>query len=282
MKTYTKLETKKIIKLIKDKMKELNRDGVILGLSGGIDSSVTATLCAKAVTPEKVTALLMFEKDSHRKHYMDAKRLAEELKINFLERDITKQLKSYPVYNLLPRLLMKASLNKKLLQQVKISTGKGFLYYVSELANHPIIKKINAFYRIKHRIRMLNLYYEAEENNLLVVGAANRTEKEIGYFVKFGVDHCADVMPIIHLYKTQVVKLAKHLRIPEKIVKKAAAPDVLKGLTDEAVIGMNFEELDKILNALNNGEKLKNAKKVKYVKELINHSNHMRESPYHL
>jgi len=287
-----KKTTNEIIKFIRKKVKELNRDGIIFGLSGGLDSSVIAALCAKAIAPEKITAMLMFEKDSDKQHMEDAIKLAKQLKIKIKKHDLTKELENYPVYKYAPRLLINKLLIRKGLKYLTEKKGKGFLYFDLEKADNPIIKRANAFFRIKHRLRMLHLYYEAELKNLLVVGAANKTEEDIGFFVKFGIDHCADIMPMIHLYKTQVRQLANYLKIPTEIIEKSPAPDFLPGITDEDAIGLGYNKLDLILYTLEKGKLNKinkiikklnvTQKEIKYVKDLIKGSKHMRESPYFL
>ena len=79
---------------------------------------------------------------------------------------------------------------------------------------------------------MVLIYYHAEQQNRSVIGSVNKTEQKIGFFVKFGCDHLADFMPIVSLYKTQVIQLANYLHVPEKIIKKAPSPDLLPGLDD--------------------------------------------------
>lgn len=284
--------TNRIIRFIRKKVKELNRDGIIFGLSGGLDSSVIAALCAKAIAPEKITAMLMFEKDSDKEQMEDAIKLAKQLKIKIKKNDLTKELENYPVYKYAPRLLINKQLIRKGLKYLTEKKGKGFLYFDLEKAGNPIIKRANAFFRIKHRLRMLHLYYEAELKNLLVVGAANKTETDIGYFVKFGIDHSTDIMPIIHLYKTQVRYLANYLKIPAEIIEKSPAPDFLPGITDEDAIGLDYDKLDFILYALEKGKLNKinkiikklnvTQKEIKYVQDLAKGSKHMRESPYSL
>ncbi|MDI3473747.1 MAG: synthase [Candidatus Woesearchaeota archaeon] len=130
---------------------------------------------------------------------------------------------------------------------------------------------------------LLHLYGELE--NRLIVGAANKTEYKIGFFVKHGCDDAADIMPIINLYKTQVRELAKYLKIPSKILEKAPSPDILPGLNDEETIGLSYESLDMILLALEKGWQSSEIsdslqidnKKVEYVKNLIKKSEHMRQ-----
>jgi NAD+ synthase len=136
-------------------------------------------------------------------------------------------------------------------------------------------------------MRMILLYYHGELENRLVVGAANKSEYEIGYFVKHGCDDATDIMPLTGLYKTQVRGLARYLNIPARIIEKPPSPDILPGIIDEEAIGIPYEKLDLILLALKKGWELGeiarsvgvNEKKVVYVRNLIQKSEHMRK-PY--
>ena len=166
------------------------------------------------------------------------------------------------------------------MQQVTGETP--FLTLLKGAGNHPFKKylyKGTANYRFKHRLRLTFLYQAAEETNRLAVGAANKTEYLTGFFVKFGIDHNSDIMPLLDLYKTQVNKLAHYLEVPDKIINKAPTPDMIPGITDELAFEMPYEDLDKILYALENNitlhEKLK--EKEGYVKSLIENSAHMRK-----
>ena len=147
------------------------------------------------------------------------------------------------------------------------------------------LRKSNAYYRIKHRLRMVLLYLHAELENKLVVGAANKTEHRIGFFVKHGCDDAVDIMPILNLYKTQVRELARFLKVPLRIMEKAPSPDIIPGIIDEEAIGIPYEKLDLILLALEEGWKnfeIAGALKVKekeavYVNNLVQKSEHMRK-----
>ena len=132
---------------------------------------------------------------------------------------------------------------------------------------------------------MMLIYFYAELENKLVVGATNRSEHEIGFFVKHGCDDAADVMPLLNLYKTQVRELARYLNIPLGIIEKLPSPDIIPGITDEQAIGIPYEKLDSILLALEKGwENFEIAKvleveekRVVYVKNLVKRSEHMRK-----
>jgi len=280
---------------IREHVDKLERDGVILGLSGGIDSAVVAELCKRAVGPDRTLALLMPEKDSEKEHIQDALDFGMELGIETRLINITPYLKKLGIYKFAP--LSAVPFSRKL---------RGFLikklihYYEGRTGEHPFsasmvglkgkefgsfISHKVAYYRIKHRMRMILLYYYGEIENRLVVGAANKSEYEIGYFVKHGCDDATDIMPLINLYKTQVRDLARYLNIPSRIIEKPPSPDVLPGIIDEEAIGIPYEKLDRILLALEKGwegdEMTKvlgiEEKKIIYVKNLVQKSEHMRK-----
>ncbi len=275
--------------------KKLEREGTILGLSGGIDSAVVAALCKRAVGSEKTLALIMPEKDSKKEHIKDALNLANELKIETRLIDITPYLKKLGTYKLFP-------LNKLLfLEKLKGTlVEKAYSFYQRKTGETPFsasilgfkdkefdayLKKGNAYYRIKHRLRMLLLYLYAELENKLVVGAANKSEYKIGFFVKHGCDAAVDIMPLLNLYKTQVRELAEYLNIPSRIIEKPPSPDIIPGLTDEKAITIPYEKLDLILLALEKGWKISEIadaleikeKQIIEVQNLIQKSEHMRK-----
>jgi NAD+ synthase len=279
---------------IKEKMEKLEREGVILGLSGGIDSAVVAALCKRAVGSQNTSALLMPDKDSEEKHIKDALNLAKELRIETKLINITPYLKELGIYKLFllnqPPLIkkLKGTLIKGAHNFYKKRTGEtpfsASILGFKDKEFGSYLKKVNAYYRVKHRMRMLLLYLYAELENRLVVGAANKTEYKIGFFVKHGCDDASDAMPLLNLYKTQVRELARYLNIPSIFIEKSPSPDIIPGIIDEEAIGIPYEKLDLILLALEKGwEIFQIAKlleiekhKVIYVKNLIQRSNHMR------
>jgi NAD+ synthase len=150
----------------------------------------------------------------------------------------------------------------------------------------PLVNQAVAYHRVKGRLRAILLYYYAELENLLVLGTCNKTEKAIGFFVKYG-DAAADIAPLESLYKTQVRQLAAFLEIPDEIISKPPSPDLLPGITDEYAIGLSYEMLDKILWRLEEemdidkiaGTLDLERDTVDYVRELMQRSAHMRAQP---
>jgi len=137
-------------------------------------------------------------------------------------------------------------------------------------------------------MRMVMVYQYAEIHNLMVVGAANRTEWLTGTFSKWGIDHCADIMPLLHLYRGQLELIAEYIQVPMPIRDKAADPDVMPGIDDKAGLLGDFAVVDQVLFGLENDfdrEKLIlefGQELVSRIVELNELSKHMRESPYHI
>ena len=197
---------------IKDYVEKTKAKGIVLGLSGGIDSSTTAALSALAIGGDRVLGLLLPEKETYNvRDIEDAKLVAEKFGIKTQTIEITPVLEAIqntiPVFN----------------SEDKLCKGN-----------------------LKARIRMVYLYYYANSFNLIVCGSSDKSETMIGYFTKWG-DAAADISPIMDLYKTQVQKVARHIDIPEKIVQKPPSPALWPGQMAEEEIGLKYENLDLIL-----------------------------------
>jgi NAD+ synthase len=281
--------TETITTFIKEKVKSYKRDGVIFGLSGGIDSACIAALLSRAIDRNRILALIMPEKDSSENSVSDAKLVADKFDIRVKEIDITPTLESFGIYEIIPRAIM----DKKRFVSKFTEVGyklfpKGNNPFIGGLlgTNYHWMKQVQAYYRIKHRVRMLNLYYYGEQNNYLIVGTSNRSEDMTGFFVKYG-DGAADIMPIASLYKTQVRQLSRWLKVPEGVINKPSSPDLLPGITDELAMRISYEKLDLILLGLAKNmdestlarEAGVKPKTIEYVKKLMTLSWHMRNLP---
>ena len=190
-------------------------DGMVLGLSGGIDSSVAAALCSLAIGGNRVLGLLLPERETYDpKDIDDAKFVAEKFGLQTQVCDITPTLKS--LYATIP------------VFDSKEKTCKG---------------------NIKARARMIYLYYYANKLNRIVCGSSDKSETMMGYFTKWG-DAAADIAPIMDLYKTQVRKLATHLGFSDKLANKPSTPALWPGQLAETELGIRYEILDLILYGL--------------------------------
>ncbi|MBL7081408.1 MAG: NAD+ synthase [Candidatus Omnitrophica bacterium] len=234
------MNTKKITTWIKKESKRRGKKGVVLGLSGGLDSAVTAVLCAKALGRTRVLCLILPSK-STKTALADAYSLVK-----------TFRLKSRTI-NLAP--LYKYSL--------------GILPKAGRLACTNLLV----------RLRMLVLYYFANKLNYLVCGTSNKSEITVGYFTKYG-DAASDILPLGNLLKTEVRELARDLGISERIIKKPPSADLWPGQTDEKEMGLNYNQLDDILERLEKNKKQKQPKVlVARIKSRIKATEHKRHFP---
>jgi NAD+ synthase len=225
----------KIVTWIKRQVKAARAKGVVLGLSGGIDSCVVAVLAAKALGKKNVLALLMpchsQPQDAH-----DALLLARKFGIKTIAVDLSR------VYDTLLGILPAADTMTK--------------------AN------------LRPRLRMTVLYYFARKMNYLVCGTSNKSETMAGYFTKHG-DGASDILPIGDLLKTQVWELARELKIPEPLIVKAPTAGLWPGQTDEGEMGILYSELDDVIARMEKNKPQRLPKeKVTKVKRMIAGSEH--------
>jgi NAD+ synthase len=247
---------------IREKVDEFQRDGAIVGMSGGIDSAVVASLATRALGPEKVRVLLLPERDSSPDSKSDALLEIDRLGLQHEEVSITPMLSAMGIYGLTPlRLLGVRSLKAAIVQQQHRVQAEALgempfragLLGTRDLGDKKeIIDTGQAYARVKHRMRMVALYYHADLQNRLVLGTTNRSEAMTGFVVKWG-DNVADVEPLAPLYKTQVRELAKYLGVSDKVLNKAPSPDLIPGIVDGLALGMDYETLDRILWGLEQG-----------------------------
>ncbi|MBN2544970.1 MAG: NAD(+) synthase [Spirochaetes bacterium] len=250
-------------------IKPLKRKGLIVALSGGIDSSTVAALCVKAIGKEKVFGLLMPEQDSSADTLDLSREIVEFLNIDYHYEDISPILCSTGCYNKRNNAIREVIPEFEDHWKVKITlpsileSNKLRLFSaVIEKPDGTVIKKqlnyhsylgIVAATNFKQRVRKMLEYYHADRLNYAVAGTPNRLEYDQGFFVKLG-DGAADIKPIAHLYKTQVYEMAKFLKIPENIIKRPPTTDTysLSQSQDEFYFSLPYDKMDICLFAYNN------------------------------
>jgi NAD+ synthase len=205
----------RIKRFVKDYVEKCGAEGVVLGVSGGLDSSATAALASLSLGGHKLLGIAMPEEETYDvTDIQHAKLLAKKFGFNLQIVDISSTLKacfqSLPIYDAAD----------------KLSKGN-----------------------VKARIRMVYLYYYANKLNRLVCGASDKSEIMMGYFTKWG-DGAADISPIMDLYKTQVRQLALHIGVPAEIVAKPPSPRLWPNQLAEKELGIKYETLDLILFGL--------------------------------
>jgi len=291
------IEPKKTIaeigSFIQDRFTELNRKVALIGLSGGLDSSLMASLAVHSLGKEQVKLYYLPERDSKTLHRRQAVLLAEQLDTELKIIKITPALRALHVYRLLPLSLFPG---QKLKAQA-VAFGKKHLLPKRDdellsirlaATGGPWIARANAYVSAKHRIRAVLLYKEADRSRGLVIGAANKTEWMTGTFTHWGCDHCADLMPLLHLFRSQIITLAEQLGLPEEVIRKKADPDILPGMDDKGKMLGSFKEADLILWGLENEISLVDLEErfgkdqVNYIQTLVDNSAYYRETPYSL
>ncbi len=214
--------------------------GIVVGISGGIDSAISAKLCCNAVGKENVLGIILPEKESNPQSQEFAKKYCEKLGIKYEIEDITSILDSSEIYQIREKIVKKyfPDYNQSCKYRIVFSEnfdsdGLSIPYLEVNDGNNQIHKiklslndyfTITAATNIKHRIRMTRLYFHAEKNNFLVCGTTNKAEFQQGYFVKYG-DGGVDIEPLANLYKTQIYQLGTYLDIPNEIIERKASPD---------------------------------------------------------
>jgi len=229
----------KIVLWIRDTVLASNCKGVVIGISGGVDSSVLAVLCQRAF-PQNTLGVIMpcYNNHTEAEH-------AQELAKQF----------SMPT-----RIVVLDSVFDALLKVLPSNKAE------------PVIEQV-AKGNLKARLRMVVLYYFANQFNYMVVGSSNRSELSVGYFTKYG-DGGVDIMPLGSLVKRQIRELARFLCIPQQIIDKPPSADLWEGQTDEEELGFSYEELDRYLVNGKADDELK-----KKIESMMATSNHKRQPP---
>jgi len=262
---------------ISDKLREnvlnkLVRYGGVIGISGGIDSSVTLGLAVKALGPDHVLGIMLPEKESSPESILFAKKLAKKFGVNTITEDITRALEGFGCYSrrddaiksVLPEYdpqihKAKIGIRQSSLQQnlppvfsITIVDQKG-----SEKSKLLPVKQylqIVSASNFKQRSRMAMLYHHAERMHYAVIGTPNKHEIEQGFFVKHG-DGGVDVMPIFSLYKSQVYQLAEYLGVPPEIIDRTPTTDTYSAeqTQEEFFFQLPFQIMDLIWYGWENG-----------------------------
>lgn len=231
-----------IITLLQDVLASGSSKGFVVGLSGGIDSGVAATLCVRAAGPERVQGIFLPSAVTPSEDAADVQLLADFLNIPVMTIPIGPVIDQYrkmPCFTETP-------------------------YLVGNLMA---------------RTRMTILYYYANQLNRLVCGTSNYTEYLLGYCTKYG-DNAADVQPIIHLQKTQVWDLAKTLGIPARLIEKTPSAGLWQNQTDEDELGMKYTVIDEaIRNLEKQGWEPKNPDEERVMKKMNRAGHKKRPAP---
>ena len=258
-------------KLREDVLRVLKRKGAVIGISGGIDSSLTLAIAVKAIGADKVLGIMLPEKDSSPESKDMAQRLAGKFNIQVIEENITGALDGFGCYTRRDEAViavfpeynsfdykMKIGINQSGLNQflppvfsLTIIDQEG--KEKSKILPLKEYLQIVAASNFKQRCRMSMLYYHAERLHYAMIGTPNKHEVEQGFFVKHG-DGGADIMPIAHLYKSQVYQLAEYFGIPQEIINRTPTSDTYSAeqTQEEFFFQMPHLEMDLIWYGMEN------------------------------
>ncbi len=268
-----KLDAARVVDQLCDTMRrqirdDLKKSGAVVGISGGIDSSVVAALCARALGPKRVRGIMMPERESSG----ESERLARELAATFgfeaIKEDITDGLKGLGCYDKRNEAIKQvfpefdSSYKAKITIPGNILSKDTFNFFhltIQRDGEEPKVKRmppaayaqVVASSNFKQRLRMTTLYYHAERLNWAVAGTGNKDEHMQGFFVKYG-DGGADLKPIAHLFKIQVFQLAEYLGVPQGILKRTPTTDTYGAdqTQEEFFFGLDFYRMDMLWHAM--------------------------------
>ncbi len=269
-------DTEAVVNSISNKLREdiihvLKRKGCVVGISGGIDSSVTLALAVRAMGSSRVKGIMLPEKDSSPESLKLAKLLADKFDVQYEVEDISRALEGLNCYNrrddavkrIFPEYNPKDFKFKIELKSNDVIKNLPPVFYATIVDVNGLEKskrlptgeylQIMAASNFKQRSRMSMLYYYAEKNHYTVIGTPNKHEVKQGFFVKYG-DGGADIMPIGHLYKTQVYQLATYLEVPEEIINRTPTTDTYSAeqTQEDFFFQLPFETLDLMWHAWEN------------------------------
>jgi NAD+ synthase len=259
-----------IERTIREHVQSLRRRGVVVGLSGGVDSSLVTSLCVRALGAERVLVLFMPERDSSSDSLTLGRLLTSGLGVQAIVEDIaptlaavgcyarqTEAIKTiFPEYGegyrckvTLPSILDSERLNVSSLT-IEAPSGEQKTSRLTTTAYLQLVAATN----YKQRVRKMTEYYHADRLNYVVAGTPNRLEYDQGFFVKLG-DGAADIKPIAHLYKTQVYALAEHVGIPDEIRRRPPTTDTfsLPQTQEEFYFSLPYHSMDLCLYGHNHG-----------------------------
>ncbi len=264
-----KLEIERISAFIRSEVRRRGAHGVMIGLSGGLDSSTCAALCRRVLPPDQIHVLALPERDSSPKELLQAHNVAKQLGLDLSEKYLTKYFDLLGIYSLVPRevandrprleramsTLRRLSGSPSLFtwsQKFAFGERRGVLGGILRNNLWAYAGKTEAFVMSKVRTRMLVLSSQAMLLDSLLICTTDHSEWSVGFYDPLG-DGAGDLAPLRHLYKTQIREVARELEIPQEILDQPSSGDLAAGLPNEVAMGLSYEQLDHVLAGLDLG-----------------------------
>ncbi len=291
-KSIKKEVVQEIVDFIAQYTDKLEKEGAVIGISGGIDSAVVAAVAREAIGKNKLTLVHISERDTLKEGAISAQIIADFIGAPLKKKNITAPLIGLGIYSLEPiggffaPENVKLSYVKKRFNEIN-KDKQAYLNHISGKGNKQY-RKDTAYYEAKARFITVVLYMYANLENKIVIDTSNKTELSIGHYIRYG--EIGDIMPLADLYKTEVIELAKYMGVPEQILNKPPSPDIIPGITDELAIGLPYEKIDQILLCLEDklhekeiAKKLKiDEREVQYIKKLCESAKFYADIPVKL
>ena len=229
-----KKETLKITAFINKTFKNAKKTEAVIAVSGGVDSSTSLFLTARALRPQNITCLFLPAKTTDPNHWEHVRRSCKVARIP------QENILTIPIGGIIQKSWNRIKHSSPVKLQEKATPNRKKMNHELAYLNRLRLANIAA------RTRMIVIYDQAKLHDALVVGTENHSEHLLGYYTRFG-DEASDIEPVKHLYKTQLLELAKYLKIPKEVIEKPPTAGLWAGQTDEIELGFSYEEADPIL-----------------------------------
>lgn len=272
---------------IREKMTTLSRKGILVPLSGGLDSSTVAALCARAVGRENVTGLMLPDIKGSPEAVKFGRLVAKSLGIQIHSINMTHLLLAAGAYSFVANLVpSRRLLSTVVRRRLQVSKRNMYLEVLRGSDDSMVLSAFASVYA-RQRARVVVSFRYAELHRLLVVGTAHKSEDLLGLYVKFGIDDSADVMPLKNLYRSHILQIARYVGVPQLVLERTPNPEMLPGVEDKYcdLLGLASEKVDLVLfgleSQMSNDEIASDTgvalEKVAELREIMSLSQHMRQ-----